>query len=41
MHLSLISQKFGSLYVGDQGNYSCSLGKVTCKGSQDENSKQF
>ena len=42
MHLSLIiSQKFGSLYFGDAGNYSCSLGKVTCEGSQDDNSKQF
>ena len=39
MHLSLISQIFGSLYFGDRGNYSCNLGKVTCKGSQDDNSE--
>ena len=35
----IISQKFGSLYFGDPGNYSCNLGKVTCKGSQDDNSE--
>ena len=41
MHLSFISQKFGSFYFGNQGNYSCNLGKVTCKGSQNDNSKQY